>query len=64
MNGSNEKSLPRLVYSVEEVASMLNVSSKTVYRLVDRGLLKATKALRHLRITASSIEQFLKETSE
>lgn len=64
MTEANEKSLKRMAYSVAEVAAMLNISSKTVYRLVDRRLLKASKALRHLRITTASIEQFLKETSE
>lgn len=63
MNGTNDKSLPRLAYSVEEVASMMNVSTKTVYRLVDRRLLKASKAMRHLRITAASLTEFINSTS-
>jgi excisionase family DNA binding protein len=47
---------------VEEAANILKVSNKTIYRLVDRNLLCATKALRHLRITKKSLEQFLATT--
>ena len=56
-------SAPRLAYTVQEVAEMLAVSPKTIYRLVDRGLLKSSKALRHLRITRQSIEAFLEATT-
>ena len=50
----------RRVYTVREVSEQLNVSEKTVYRLVARGLLKASKALRHLRIPVESVDAFLK----
>jgi excisionase family DNA binding protein len=56
-----QREVPRLAYSVREVAAMLNVSSKSVRRLVDRDLLKASRALRHLRITRVSLESFLAE---
>src|SRR5437016_4590162 len=39
----------RLAFSVKEVALILGVSEKTVRRLVQRGLLRSSKALRHLR---------------
>ena len=56
----DEKSyLPQLVFTVEETAEILKVSHKTVYRLVDRNLLRATKALRHLRISRASLEKFV-----
>jgi excisionase family DNA binding protein len=51
------------VYTVGEVSQVLNVSEKTVYRLVARGLLKASKALRHLRIPVESVEAFLTTTT-
>ncbi len=51
--------LPRLAYSVAESARMLNVSEKSIRRLIDRNLLKASKALRHIRITKEALEQFL-----
>ncbi len=59
MSGIGSGMLPELVFTVRETAQILKVSDKTVYRLVDRGLLKASKALRHLRITRSSLEEFV-----
>lgn len=50
-----------LVYTTKEAATRLKVSHKTIYRLVDRGLLKAAKTLRHLRITRESLDNFLHE---
>jgi excisionase family DNA binding protein len=55
--------LPRLAYSVAESAQMLNLSEKTILRLIQRNLLKASKALRHKRITARSLREFLATTS-
>lgn len=55
--------LPTLVYTVEEAAAILKVTEKTIYRLVDRGLLKSSKALRHIRISHRSLVQFVAETS-
>jgi len=54
---------PQMVFTTEEVAAILKVSNKTVYRLVDRNFLRATKALRHLRITQKSLTEFLDTTS-
>jgi len=51
--------LPQLVFTVGEAAAILKVSQKTVYRLVERKMLHAIKALRHLRITKKSLDQFL-----
>jgi excisionase family DNA binding protein len=55
--------LPRLFYSAREVSQMLNVDEKTVYRLIQRGLLKASVALRHKRIPAQSISEFVETTT-
>lgn len=52
----------RLAYRVNETARMLGVSDKTVRRLVARGLLRPSKALRHLLIPRFEIERFLKDT--
>jgi len=52
------KGLRRLAYSVQEVASMLNVHEKTVRRLVHRGLLKKSDSIRHIRISHQSVETF------
>ena len=63
MAKEENRSLPQLVYTVKETAEILKVSKKTVYRLVERKYLHATKALRHLRITKRSLDQFLAATS-
>jgi excisionase family DNA binding protein len=57
------QSLPRLAYSMQEVASILGVSYITVHRLIARGLLKSSSALRHKLIPLSEVERFLKATT-
>jgi excisionase family DNA binding protein len=57
------KPLP-LAYTVEEAAAALNVCTKTIRRLLDRGILTASKALRKKLIPRSQIEGFLKATCE
>jgi excisionase family DNA binding protein len=59
---SAHRDLPRLAYSVRETAAMLGVSEKSVRRLVVRGLLRPSRALRHLLIPRSEIERLLKVT--
>ena len=54
--------LPRLAYSVAEAAQMLGVCERTIRRLVARGLLRPSRALRHLLIPKKEIERFLEET--
>src|SRR5690242_8160993 len=61
INSSAE--IVRLAFSVKETARILGVSTKTVRRLICRGLLKPSKALRHLLIPKREIERFLDHTS-
>ena len=56
--------LPQMVFTVEETAEILKISQKSVYRLVDRKMLHAIKALRHLRITKKSLDEFISTASE
>jgi excisionase family DNA binding protein len=56
--------LPRLAYTMEETAKILGVSYITVHRLLKRGLLRSSSALRHKLIPGSEIERFLKATLE
>ena len=58
-----ETAKPRLAYTMRETAEMLGISYQTVYRLVKRGLLKPSGALRNKIISRAEIERFLKETS-
>ena len=47
---------------MRETAEILGVSYITVHRLVKRGLIKNSKALRSIIIPAAEIERFLKES--
>jgi len=58
LNGSS-----RVLYSVDEVAEMFGVCNKSVYRLIARGHLKASSALRHKRISRESIDAFIRTTT-
>jgi excisionase family DNA binding protein len=60
---TENRNLPQMVYTVEETAEILKVCEKTVYRLVERKMLHAVKALRHLRITKKSLDAFLASTA-
>lgn len=59
-NGSGR--VERLFYTVPEVSEMLSVCQKTVYRLLQRGLLQSSSAVRHKRIPRSSLESFMAKT--
>ena len=52
----------RLAFSVRETALALGVSEKTVRRLIDRRLLRVSRALRHILIPRAEIERFLRQT--
>jgi excisionase family DNA binding protein len=56
--------LPQAVFTVPQVSWALQVTPKTVYRLVARGKLRALPAIRHVRITRRSLEQFLANASK
>jgi hypothetical protein len=55
--------LPRLLYNIRDTAQLLSVSEKSVRRLLERGLLKSSHALRTKLITRESIELFAKATN-
>jgi excisionase family DNA binding protein len=46
---------------LKEAAAYLGVSVITVRRLIERGLIKANRALRHLLIPISELDRFLAE---
>jgi len=52
----------RCFYSVAEVSQMFGISQKSVYRLLERGLLKSSSALRHKMISEASIQEFVVTT--
>jgi len=53
----------RLAFTVEEAALMLGISQKSIRRLIARGLLRASKALRRLIIPKKELEKFLERTT-
>ena len=55
--------LPRLAYTMRETAKILGVSYITVHRLLKRGKLRASDAIRNKVIPHTEIERFLKEST-
>jgi excisionase family DNA binding protein len=49
----------RKAFSVRETAIALGISRTSVRRLIQRGLLRPNRALRHLLIPATEIDRFL-----
>ena len=52
----------RLAYSVQETARMLGVCDKSMRRLILRGLLRPSRALRHILVSKQEIDRFLSDT--
>jgi excisionase family DNA binding protein len=50
-------------FTVKQTAVLLGVGNETVYRLLKRGPLRSSSALRTKVIPKSEIERFLKETT-
>lgn len=53
---------PRLAYSMREGAQAIGVSYITMHRLLKRGLIRSSSALRTKVIPKSELERFLKAT--
>lgn len=51
-------------YTTQEVADILKVAYKTVFRYVKAGQLKAVKIGRHYRITEEALRDFLEHGTE
>ena len=49
-------------YTMKEVAADLSLSTKTVRRLIDRGLLRRSQATRVIRISHDDLENFSSST--
>ncbi|MHC1763589.1 MAG: helix-turn-helix domain-containing protein [Verrucomicrobiia bacterium] len=59
-----QRGLPRLAYSMRETAEILGVDYITVHRLLKRGLLRSSSALRTKVIPLVEIERFLTATTK
>jgi Helix-turn-helix domain len=61
-NESEAKPQLKLALTREEAAGALSISTATIDRLTERGLLKPSRAIRRPLYPISEIERFLKET--
>lgn len=52
----------RLAYNIRETARMLGVCDKSVRRLILRGLIRPSRALRHILIPKTELDRFLRDT--
>ena len=61
-----QKKLPerKLAYSMQESADLLGVSYITVHRLLKRGLLRSSSAIRNKIIPHAELERFLQATTQ
>jgi len=60
----NKEPLPRMCFTMAETAEMLGISYISVHRLLQRGLLRSSLALRHKMISRREIERFIETTTE
>lgn len=61
-NPTANNPLPRLAYTMRETAEILGVSYITVHRLLKRGKLRASDAIRNKVIPYTEIERFLRDS--
>jgi excisionase family DNA binding protein len=56
LSSAKSQGTTSLTYSVSEAANTLGVTPATIYRLLNRHLLKAVPGLRHKRISKKQVE--------
>ena len=56
--------VPRLVYTKTELTKALGLSSITIYRLEQRGLLRPVQGIRHKLFTIAEVDAFLARRDE
>ena len=54
--------LPKLAFSMREAAAIIGVSYMSMHRLLQRGLIRSSSALRTKVIPRSELERFLNST--
>ena len=58
----NDKERMGTMLSVEDVAKILNVSKKSVYKFVNQGKLKAYKIGVYFRFQIKDVEEFIRDS--
>ena len=48
------------IYTVEDVADLLKVNARTVYKMVERGEIRSVRAGRQIRITGEALDAYLR----
>lgn len=56
--------IPRLAWSIDEVAISLHVSVVTVRRWLARGDLRSIRATRHIRISDDELKRFINQSPQ
>lgn len=59
---NTEQSLP-LAYKLKDAAALLGVSTISMRRAIQRGLIRPSRAFRHVLISVDELNRFLKSTS-
>jgi predicted DNA-binding protein (UPF0251 family) len=59
---TGRRSVERLSYNTEETCEALGISRTSLWRLVERDLIKPSRALRTLLFSRAEIERFLEVT--
>jgi excisionase family DNA binding protein len=59
----NERRHDKLAYTVSEAAYYLNLSEKSIYRLIQRGELRTCPLFRTKMIPARDVEEFYEKNS-
>ncbi len=53
----------RRAFKLKEAAALLGVSTVSLRRAIDRGLIKPSRAFRHVIISTEELDRFLRTTS-
>jgi excisionase family DNA binding protein len=56
---SHHRPITRRAYKIHEAADALGVTPITIRRMIDRGLIRPCRALRHVLIPVDEIEKLL-----
>jgi hypothetical protein len=62
-NAAASELLPKLAYNRREAAQVISVSPATLDRLVERGLLRPSRATRRPLFSREELERFLRATT-
>ena len=59
----NKEQSPPLAYKLKDAAALLGVSTISIRRAIQRGLIRPSRAFRHVIISADELKRFLNTTS-